>query len=136
MKLYCSILTQSANKLFVVIKISGNFPFFSYITTKIVCGNKKWLILLCGGSKITKQPKKSENWSNWDRFQAFLPGQYQFFIKYFDFSKGPILVISKMPIFQEFLLFPWILAPKIKAKAILSIKTSFKTKIGPPAEQN
>ena len=71
-----------------------------------------------------------------DRFKAFLPGQFQFFMKYFTFSKGPILVISKMPIFQEFLLFPWILAPEIKAKDILSMKMSFKIEFGPPAEQN
>ena len=110
--------------------------FSQILRPRLSFENKKWLVLLCGGSKITKQPQKSENWSNWDRFEAFLPGHYQFFMKYFTFSKGPNLVISKLAIFQEFLLFPWILAQKIKEKDILAIKMSLKIEFGPPAEQN
>ena len=41
-----------------------------------------------------------------------------------------------MLIFQEILLFPEILAPKIKERDSLSIKMSFKINFRPPAEQN
>ena len=57
-------------------------------------------------------------------------------MKYLTFWKGPISIISKMPIFQEFLLFSEILASKIKKRDILSIEIGLKIELRPPAKQN